>query len=92
MGAGFTRAKTLLSVAAVEATTVLGGLVGLLALPHILEFWLDAVVAHVGGGFLFLAVHAVRGEIFHHHKALVLWNFVAGLALIGLVSLLLRLL
>jgi zinc transporter ZupT len=92
LGAGFTRTKTVLYVAAVESTTILGGLVGLIALPHIFEFWLDAIVAHVGGGFLFLAVHAVRGEIFHHHKGLVLSNFAAGLALIGGVSLLLRLL
>jgi len=36
------------------------------------------VVAHVGGGFLYLAAHAVLGEIFKHHKALVLGNFATG--------------
>jgi hypothetical protein len=79
-------------VALVESTTLWGGFLGLLALPHVPEFWLDAVVAHVGGGFLFLAAHAVGGEILHHHKALVLSNFAAGVALIGTVTLLLRLL
>lgn len=92
LGAGFSRAKTVWRVALVESTTLLGGFLGLLALPHVPEFWLDAVVAHVGGGFLFLAVHAVGGEILHEHKVLVLANFAAGVALIGTVTLLLRLL
>ena len=48
-----------------------GGFLGLLDLPHAPEFWQDAVVAHVGAGLLFLAVHAIGGEILHHHKALV---------------------
>ena len=52
-----------------------GGLLGWVFLRHISAFWLDATVAHVGGGFLFLAVHAVFGEILKHHKALVLTNF-----------------
>ena len=49
-------------------------------------------VAHVGGGFLFLAIHAVFGEILKHHKALVLTNFAIGFAAIGILTLLLRLL
>jgi len=90
LGAGFGRAKAVLWVAAVEATTLLGGLLGMLVLKHISAFWLDAVVAHVGGGFLFLAIHAVRGEIFQHHKALVLAAFTAGLGAIGILTLLIH--
>src|ERR1035441_2242945 len=92
LGAGFNRAQTLARVAAVESTTLLGGVVGLVCLPHISAFWLDAVVAHVGGGFLFLAIHAVLGEIVKHHKALVLTNFALGLGAIATLSLLVRLL
>jgi len=92
LGAGFSRAQTLARVAAVESTTLLGGVLGLVFLPHISAFWLDAVVAHVGGGFLYLAIHAVLGEILKHHKALVLTNFFLGLGLIATLSLLLRLL
>jgi zinc transporter ZupT len=92
LGAGFGRAQTVLRVAAVEATTLLGGLLGWLFFHSISGFWLDAVVAHVGGGFLFLACHAVLGEILKHHKALVLVNFTAGIGAIGLLTLLLRLL
>jgi zinc transporter ZupT len=90
LGAGFNRAQTLARVAAVEATTLLGGVLGLVFLPHITAFWLDAIVAHVGGGFLFLAIHAVLGEILKHHKGLVLGNFALGLGAIATLSLLLR--
>jgi len=92
LGAGFNRAQTLVRVAAVESTTILGGILGLLFLPHISAVWLDAVVAHVGGGFLFLAIHAVLGEILKHHKGLVLGNFALGLGAIGALTLALRLL
>ena len=91
MGAGFSRARTVLRVAAVESTTLVGGGLGLLFLRHISSFWLDAVVAHVGGGFLFLAVHAVLGEIVKRHKALVLTNFAVGFGAIAALALSLRL-
>ena len=52
----------------------------------------DAAVAHVGGGFLFLAIHAVLGEFVKHHKALALTNFAFGFGAIAALTLLLRLL
>jgi zinc transporter ZupT len=91
LGAGFNPAKVVLRVAAVEATTLLGGIVGWCFLRQVSDTWLDAVVAHVGGGFLFLASHAVFGEIFKHHKALVLLSFGIGFGTIGVLTLLLRL-
>ena len=78
-------------VAAVEATTLLGGVLGMLVMGRISEVWVAAVVGHAGGGFLFLAAHAVMGEIFKHHKALVLTSFAIGLGIIGGVALLVRL-
>jgi zinc transporter ZupT len=92
LGAGLKRAQVVLWVAAVEATTLLGGALGWLFLQQISEVWLDAVVAHVGGGFLFLAAHAVLGEILKHHKTLVLASFGVGLGALAGLSLLLRLL
>jgi zinc transporter ZupT len=91
LGAGFNRARVVLRVAAVESTTLLGGVVGWLFLRHISGAWVDIVVAHVGGGFLFLAVHAVLGEILKQHKALVLTNFGIGFGSIGILALILRL-
>jgi zinc transporter ZupT len=90
LGAGFDRAQTLMRVAAVESTTVLGALLGWAFLRHVSVVWLDATVAHVGGGFIFLAVHAVFGEILKHHKALVLTNFGVGFGAIAALSLVLR--
>jgi len=91
LGAGFQRAETVLRVAAVESTTLLGGVLGWLFLQKASAFWLDAVVAHVGGGFVFLASHAVLGELFKHHKGLVLTNFGLGFGGLGALTLLLRL-
>jgi zinc transporter ZupT len=78
LGAGLPRAGVIIRVAAVEATTLLGGLLGWFFLQSIGIVWLDAVIVHVGGGFLFLASHAVLGEILKHHTALVFSNFIAG--------------
>ena len=92
LGAGFPRAKAVTWVAAVEATTLLGGLLGVLFLHDISTFWLAAVLAHAGGGFLFLAAHAVFGELVKHGKAIVLGSFVVGITLIGILNLAVRLL
>jgi len=92
LGAGFNRGQTIFRIAAVEAATLFGGVLGWFILPGVGNIWLDVVVAHVGGGFLFLATHAVLGEILKHHKGLVLANFTAGFGAIGVLALLLRVL
>jgi len=89
LGAGFKGAAVLPRVAAVESTTLLGGVLGWLFLQQASRVWLDAVVAHVGGGFFFLAAHAVFGELLKHHKSLVLTNFAGGFAAIGVFTFLL---
>lgn len=90
LGAGLSGGGVLVRVAAVEATTLLGGVIGYFFLQRISPAWLDAIVAHVGGGFVFLAAHAILGEILKHHKALVLSNFATGLSAIGFLALFLR--
>ena len=90
-GAGFSRGTTIFRVAAVESTTLLGGFAGLFLLRNVSEVWLAVLVAHAGGGFLFLAAHAILGEIIKHEKALVLASFAVGLGLIGALVLVLRL-
>lgn len=85
LGAGFPKLAAVCWVAVVEATTLLGGLLGLWGLRGASALWLGVVLAHVGGGFLYLAGHAVLGEMMKHGKSLVLSNFAAGLALIAAV-------
>ncbi|MGD0351464.1 MAG: ZIP family metal transporter [Verrucomicrobiota bacterium] len=87
LGGGVQRAKMLWLVAMVEAMTILGGLLGWFALHNVPHSWLALtlalMLANACGGFLYLAIHAVLGEIFKHHKALVLGNFAAGFGLIA---------
>jgi zinc transporter ZupT len=83
LASGFRRAPAIGLVAAVEATTLLGGLAGFWAAPWIDGFWVDIILAHVGGGFIYLAIHAVFGELVRHSKNLVLVSFGIGFFLIA---------
>jgi zinc and cadmium transporter len=88
LAAGFRKRVALTWVAVVEATTLLGGGIGLWVIPHISGLWLDSLLAHVGGGFIFLALHAVFGELVKHGKKQVLLYFFMGVGLIAVLSLL----
>jgi zinc transporter ZupT len=92
IGAGLQRAAALGWVAAVEATTLVGGVIGIFFLAQISTFWLDLIMAHVGGGFFYLATHAVLGEMLKHGKKLVLTSFSIGVALIAVLNIGLRML
>src|SRR5881398_3053141 len=92
IGAGLRRPTALGWVAAVEATTLLGGVIGMLWVGKVSTFWLGLIMAHVGGGFLYLATHAVVGEMLRHGKKLVLTSFSIGVALIAILNVGLRLL
>ena len=92
IGAGLRRTTALGWVAAVEATTLVGGIVGIFWLGNVSTFWLGLVMAHVGGGFLYLATHAVVGEMLKHGKKLVLTSFSIGVGVIAILNLGLRLL
>ena len=92
IGAGMKRGAALGWVAAVESTTLLGGVIGYFFLTNISILWLGLIMAHVGGGFIYLATHAVVGEMLKHGKKLVLTSFALGVALIALLNVGLRLL
>src|SRR4051794_4224541 len=92
IGAGLQRTTAIGWVAAVEATTLLGGVIGYFFLTNISALWLALIMAHVGGGFIYLATHAVMGEMLKHGKKLVLTSFALGVALIAVLNIALRLL
>jgi zinc transporter ZupT len=92
IGAGFARIKTIGWVAAVEATTLFGGVLGFFYLANASTFWLGLIMAHVGGGFFYLAAHAILGEMMKHGKKLVITSFSVGVALIGVLNICLRML
>ena len=54
LGAGYSRRTALLWTFAIEATTELGGLLGVTVLRQASPVWLAGLFAHVGGGFLYL--------------------------------------
>jgi zinc transporter, ZIP family len=90
LASGLKRGVALGWVAAVEATTLLGGAIGVYVVPQISGIWLDLILAHVGGGFIFLAFHAVFGELMKHGRALVLVSFSSGVLLIAVLNLILH--
>jgi zinc transporter ZupT len=92
IGAGVQRAAVVGWVAAVEATTLLGGVISYFFLTDISLLWLGLIMAHVGGGFFYLATHAVVGEMLKHGKKLVLTSFALGVGLIAVLNVGLRLL
>jgi zinc transporter ZupT len=92
IGAGLKRGAAVGWVAAVESTTLLGGVIGYFFLNDISMLWLGLIMAHVGGGFIYLATHAVIGEMLKHGKKLVLTSFALGVALIAVLNVGLRVL
>jgi zinc transporter ZupT len=92
IGAAFPRLSALGWVAAVEAATLLGGAIGFFLLANASVFWLGLIMAHIGGGFFYLAAHAVQGEMVRHGKGLVVTSFCAGVTLIGILNICLRML
>jgi zinc transporter ZupT len=64
--------------------------IGMLWLGKVSTFWLGLIMAHVGGGFLYLATHAVVGEMLKHGKRLVLTSFSIGVAVIAILNVALR--
>jgi zinc transporter ZupT len=63
--------------------------------PDLLDGWAtfcceNQSMAGIGGGFIYLAAHAVLGEILRHGKQLVLASFSVGFALIGILNVGLR--
>src|SRR5215471_12760165 len=92
IGAGLHRSAAFGWVAAVEATTLLGGVIGYVFLTNVSTFWLGLIMAGVGGGFIYLAAHAVLGEMLKHGKKIVLTSFAAGIALIAVLNIGLRML
>lgn len=67
-GAGLSRMKAfLLTVGFEAATTLAGGFIGLLiGLPES-PIWIGWILGFVGGGFVYIVIHALLSEVFKHH-------------------------
>jgi zinc transporter ZupT len=81
--AGFKRSKILIYVFLVELITIVGAISGEIFFetafsPEIMGI----VMSHISGGFIYLSIHAVFGEMLKNHKGLVITSFLLGLMLI----------
>lgn len=61
LSAGYRPRTALLVTTGIEMTTLVGGVLGAAALKDVSPFWLGVVMAHVGGGFLYLVFHTLGG-------------------------------
>ncbi len=88
MKAGFSKAKSLGTTLALESMTIVGWAVGLFLLSgfHVGD-WFYLTLVHVGGGFIYLALHAVWNETREHNPRYVIFFFLAGMATIALTDL-----
>jgi len=85
-GGGYHRIKIFIYTTLVELTTVIGAISGIFFIQDkIPAIWMGVVMAHIAGGFIFLSLHAVLGEMFKNHKTLVIVSVTAGLLLILLI-------
>jgi len=85
IGANYKKIKVAVSVFLVELTTMLGGIAGYFLLnTSNLGNWVSLIEAHIAGGFVFLAFHALLGETFKHHTGKVITYFAIGIAIIGI--------
>lgn len=79
LGAGYRRIKIITYVTLVELTTVLGAIAGVFLIKaEISHVVFGLLMAHIAGGFIFLAFHAIMGEMLKHHTKLVLISFSMG--------------
>lgn len=89
LGAGMPKPKIILYTVLVESTTILGSAAGIFLLKEGVSFyWISLLMAHIAGGFIYLAIHAVMGEMLKHHKTLVITSLISGFLLILFVHLL----
>lgn len=87
-GANYSRAKIIFYVILIEMTTVIGGIIGYFLIKDgFPAYWMGILMAHIAGGFVFLAMHAVLGEMLKNHKTLVTVSFASGVVLIFLTRL-----
>lgn len=82
LSSGMSRKTAFMVGFAVEAiTTVTGGAAGLVLKFSEHASWVGLVLGHVGGGFLFIVIHALLSEVVKHHP-----RYTILAALLGAVS------
>jgi zinc transporter ZupT len=90
LSSGYIKSKIILYVILVESLTIAGAISGYWIFRDVVSpALISAVMAHIAGGFIFLALHAIMGEMLRNHKNLVIISFLSGLLLIFVINILL---
>jgi len=88
LGASYGRKKIVWNVFLVEMTTVVGAVTGILTQGfNIPESVLEIIMSHIAGGFIFLSIHAILGEMVKHHTRMVVFYYTCGALLILIATL-----
>ena len=84
--AGYEKKKALLVTLLFESATLLGWAAGALLAQGLVENrLLSLLLVHIGGGFVYLAIHAVINESEEHSPRFVILFFLAGIVLMAFV-------
>ncbi len=87
LGAGHSRAKAFLWTLVFESSTVAGWGIGFYFLQgHMHAEWLQLLMVHIAGGFIYLSLHAVINEVKDHSPRFILSFFVIGFLFMALVK------
>ncbi len=90
LGSGMSRLRAFwLTVGLETATTFAGGVAGFFLFSQGSVHWTGFVLGHVGGGFIFLVIHALLSEVIKHHPRNTILAALAGAISIGVVGMLL---
>ncbi|OIO39281.1 MAG: hypothetical protein AUJ71_01050 [Candidatus Omnitrophica bacterium CG1_02_49_16] len=88
-GSGMGRVKAFGACIGFEfITTLAGGLVGFFVMIPGSSRWIGYVLGCVGGGFIYLVIHALLSEVIKHHPRSTIFAAAAGAASIAIVGLL----
>jgi ZIP family zinc transporter/zinc and cadmium transporter len=83
IGANYKKNKTILYVFLIQLSTIIGTLFGAYFFAKYLnETWMIIIESNIAGGFVFLSLHAIIGELLKNHKRLVITYFLCGIILI----------
>ena len=82
--AGYERKKAFVGTLLLETPTLAGWVLGMFLLKGFAASrWLDLLVVHIGGGFVYLALHAAIGEAEEHSPRFIFLFFLTGMILMG---------
>ena len=82
--AGYEKKRALAGTLLMESSTLLGWVIGMCLLKGFAaSHWLDLLLVHAGGGFLYLALHAAISESEQHSPRFVFLFFLTGVILMG---------